>query len=63
MYALSRKVDEIDGVLNECVEAEAKGRSRYPGMSYEEGLRAGLEWVLGLSDDPPFDNYDEEEDE
>lgn len=60
-YAVARTPDEIDEVLNECVEAEAQGHSRYPGMSYEEGVRAGIEWALGLSEAAPFDSYDEDE--
>ena len=60
MYTVTKTPDEIDEVLNECVAAEAKGQSRYPGMGYEQGVRVGIEWALGLSDDPPFDNYDEE---
>ena len=29
-------------------------------MSYEEGVRAGIEWVAGLTDDPPFDDDPEQ---
>ena len=60
-YTVAKTPDEIDEVLNECVEAEGKGHSRYPGMTYEEGVRAGIEWALGLADEPPFDDYDEGE--
>ena len=54
-YYPVRSSAEVDDVLNQCVDAEATGASRYPGMIYEEGVRAGIEWVLGQSDDPPFD--------
>ena len=59
-YTVAKTDDEIDDVLNQCIEAEAEGRRRYPGMSYEEGVRAGIEWALGLTDDPPFDSYDDD---
>ena len=60
-YTVTKTPDEIDEVLNECVAAEANGRSRYPGMSYEEGVRVGIEWALGLADQPPFDDSAEDE--
>ena len=59
-YDVARSRAEIDDALNSCVEAEATGRSRYPGMSYEEGVRAGIEWALGLSEDPPFEGDEDE---
>ena len=62
-YTVTKTPDEIDDVLNECVEAEAKGRSRYPGMTYEEGVRVGIEWALGLADEPPFVNYDKDDED
>ena len=30
--------------------------SRYPGMSYEEGVEAALAWVTGNSDDAPMED-------
>jgi hypothetical protein len=47
-YTVAKTPDEIDDVLNTCLEAEAEGHSRYPGMACEQGLRAGIEWALGL---------------
>lgn len=47
---------EIDEVLNRCADAENDGRSEYPGMTYEQGLRVGIEWVLGIGDEPPFED-------
>jgi hypothetical protein len=29
--------------------------SKYPGMTYEEGVRAALEWVTGDVDDHPME--------
>lgn len=45
---------QIDAVLNECVEQEQKGGSRWPGMSYEQGILATLEWVSGIRDISPL---------
>ena len=47
---------EINDVLNQCVEAEETGESRWPGMSYEQGVKAGIEWVLGQTTDNPLDD-------
>ena len=53
LYRVQRLPQEIDEQLNRAAEAEATG-SQYPGMSFEEGVRAGIEWVLGLTDDLPI---------
>jgi hypothetical protein len=55
MYRLAQKDSTIDDVLNRCVDAENEGKSQYPGMSYEQGVRVGVEWLLGITDEPPFD--------
>ena len=47
---------EINDVLNQCVEAEETGESRWPGMSYEQGVKAGIEWVLGQTIGNPLDD-------
>lgn len=53
LYRVQRLPQEIDEQLNRAAEAEATG-TKYPGMSFEEGVRAGIEWVLGLTDDLPI---------
>lgn len=37
---------EVDTVLNRCLDSEDSGESAYPGMSYEQGVRAGIEWAI-----------------
>ena len=34
--------NEIDNVLNECIEKEELGETRYPGMTYEQGIKAAF---------------------
>ncbi len=34
--------------------------SKYPGMTYEQGITEALAWVLGETDDNLFDEYKEE---
>ncbi len=44
---------QIDDLLNRCLESEETGESAYPGMSYEQGIKAAIEWLDG--GDYPFD--------
>lgn len=46
---------EIDAVLNECAESEEQGESKYPGMTYEQGVKAAIEWLQGYGDNPLVD--------
>lgn len=48
-----RTQKQIDDLLNRCAEAEETGESVYPGMSYEQGIKAAIEWLDG--GDYPFD--------
>lgn len=50
---LSRSDDEINDQLNLAAEGLDSG-SRWPGMSYEQGVDSALHWVLGHTDDAPM---------
>ena len=54
-YQMTRDEAKIDDVLNKCADAEDEGRSQYPGMTYEQGVRIGIEWLLGITDESPFE--------
>ena len=43
--------EEIYALMNKCVEAECEGTTKYRGMTYEQGIKAAIEWLLGLSID------------
>ena len=45
-----RTESEINEVLDKVFESEESG-SIYPGMSYEDGVKAAIEWIL--NDDAP----------
>lgn len=49
---MERTEKEIDQLLNVCTEAEEHGGSNYPGMTYEQGIKAGIEWLLYGCDYP-----------
>ena len=44
--------EEIDNVLNQCVESEEEGASRWPGMTFAQGVKAALEWMQGYGPNP-----------
>jgi len=53
IYEIRRTDQEIDEVLNDCLEQEIKGHSRWPAMTYEQGVAEALRWVMGESEDHP----------
>jgi len=57
-YAVQRTHEEIDKVLNTCVEREESGKSPYWGMTYEQGVEQGIRWLLGETDVDPVAEED-----
>ncbi len=53
---IKRTDDEINEVLNECAERIYEGRSKFPGMSYEEGVEAAIRWLTEDEYDHPMDD-------
>ena len=49
---LARRDDEINRVMNWAAEAMEKG-SKFPGMTYEDGVEAAISWLIGDNKDPP----------
>ena len=47
--------DQINAVLDQCMNAANTGISAYPGMSYEQGVEYAIDWLLedGVQ---PFDD-------
>lgn len=52
MYEIKRTAEEIDRVMNWAAEGVDEG-SHYPGMSYEDGIRNAIEWIVGDQEDAP----------
>ena len=55
MKHIYRNDDEIDEVVGKCADAMNEG-SKYPGLSYEEGVLAMLYWLTGASGDNPMED-------
>ena len=51
-----RNEQEVWDLLNQCSEAEETGNSQYPGMSYEDGIKAAIEWITGNVDIHPLND-------
>lgn len=47
--------EEIDRQIDLAMTSINEGGSKYPGMSYEEGVRNGIEWVLGEVEEAPME--------
>mgnify|MGYP003338944516 CR=1 FL=1 len=43
MQKNKRTDDDIEKVIEECYVAEDQNRSKFPGMSYEQGVKAGID--------------------
>jgi hypothetical protein len=50
---IKRTDQEIESLIGDCADAEAEG-SRFPGMTYEQGIDAALRWVFGEQDEHPL---------
>lgn len=48
--------EAIDELLNKCIEASDSGKSKFPGMKYEEGVQAAVEWLTGQREDSPLED-------
>jgi hypothetical protein len=55
MNKIKRTDSEIDNLLNSANAWEEHGGSSVPGMSYEQGVKAGIEWLLGNSNEYPIE--------
>jgi len=44
--------NQIDDVLNQCAEQIDEGGSKYPGMSFEQGVLDAINWLSGDGPNP-----------
>lgn len=47
-------VEAAEEQAYEAREQADEGSSRFPGMSYEQGVLAAIEWALGHTNDIPY---------
>lgn len=56
MAGIARTPEEIEAVADEAAARTAEGGSRYPGMTYEQGVRDALAWVMDDDADSPMED-------
>lgn len=61
MNEIARTDDEINDLRNDVAERIDQGGSRYPGMSYENGIDEVLSWLFGENEDHPYVDEGEEQ--
>lgn len=49
----TRTEEQADKIISEII-AQGGDNPRFPGMSYEDGVRAALEWAFGQTDEHPY---------
>jgi hypothetical protein len=54
MYSIKRSDEEINEVLNKTADG-IDGGSKYPGMSFEEGIQQFADWLFNEGTDHPFE--------
>jgi len=50
-----RTPKEAEALLDEAID-RAHQQTKYPGMTYEEGVLATLDWLFGRNDDSPLED-------
>lgn len=54
-----RSQEEIDDLMNRLQESIDEGRSRYPGMTYEQGIEAAIRWLEEEHMENPMEDDDD----
>lgn len=54
MYQIKVKDSEINEVLDQCIEVEQSGNSKFPGMTYEQGVQEAIRWIIGEESNNPL---------
>lgn len=49
-----RSDEEAEAMLNDGLPDGAENPSKWPGMTYEQGVDAAARWLLGWTDENPL---------
>lgn len=55
-FPANRETKEVEEVRDTALLSTSEGTTRYPGMTYEEGVEAALSWVLDDRDTNPLED-------
>jgi hypothetical protein len=55
---MKRDEEEIEEQIGRCYDNKDKYGmgGKWPGMSYEDGVLAALQWVIGNQEEPPMED-------
>lgn len=53
---IARTDDEISAVCEAALININDGKTRFAGQTYEEGIVAAIDWLIGNTDDDPYPN-------
>jgi hypothetical protein len=56
LYVIERSDEDIAYLEAWAIKNFGTGESRYPGMTYEDGVREALDWLFGRTEDSPADD-------
>lgn len=51
-----REQKEIEKLYDDCCEQENEGGSKFPGMTYEQGIKAVINWLEFDQENHPLDD-------
>lgn len=46
--------------INAMIDKTFDNEDAYPGMSYTDGIKAALSWVMGYEEEEPYENENKE---
>jgi len=52
---IARTDAEIEKIMDRCFDAEMRGTSAYFSMTYEQGIKAALDWITDKNASSLFD--------
>ena len=58
-----KTADEINKEIDRACDSESIDGDKYPGMSYTEGVKDALSWVMEYEEDSPFSPSTQDEKE
>lgn len=51
-WETERTEEEVEALVDRAGDIENAGRSKFPGMTYEQGIRAMYDYLVGNDDNP-----------
>jgi hypothetical protein len=55
MIEIKRTEQEINAVLDDAMDVQETGTSRFPSMTYEDGLATMWNWLVGDESESPME--------